>query len=170
MSPPPLTIRREEPCDIVSIRAVTQEAFAGQAFSQGTEAAIIDSLRESNSLLLSLVAVIDGEVVGHVAFSPITIEGRDLGWVGLGPVSVKPSFQGRCIGKTIISNGLQIVFASGSKGCVLLGSREYYCRFGFANNDRLVFAGAPAEHFMILSANTFVPQGRVSYHEAFSLI
>ena len=100
-----MKIRQEQDCDIEAIRQVTKAAFAGALHASGTEATIIDALREANALALSLVAILDGELVGHVALSPVTIDGRSGSWFGLGPVSVRPDLQGQEIGSTLIREG-----------------------------------------------------------------
>ena len=86
--------RLEEARDADAICEITQQAFSAAERSSGTEGAIIDGLRAAGSLSLSLVAEGDGSVIGHVAFSPATVDGDEAGWFGLGPVSVAPGFQG----------------------------------------------------------------------------
>ena len=93
-----IQIAQERAGDEAAIRAVTQAAFAGLPHSEQTEAAIVDALRAAGALAVSLVAVDEGKVVGHVAFSPVTIDGGDKGWFGLGPVSVTPKRQRGGIG------------------------------------------------------------------------
>ena len=82
-------IRPERPDDVDAIDRLTVDAFEPQSFSDGSEAPIIRSLRASGDLTLSLVAEDEGDVVGHVAFSPVTIDGSHDGWFGLGPISVR---------------------------------------------------------------------------------
>lgn len=85
-----MTTRPEEARDADAIREITQQAFSAAEHSSGTEGAIIDGLRAARSLSLSLVAEDDGSVIGHVAFSPVFVDGDEAGWFGLGPVSVAP--------------------------------------------------------------------------------
>lgn len=108
-----MDIRPETEGDTDSIRRLTTAAFAGAAHSSGTEAAIIDRLRDTGSLVLSLVGGFEGRIVAHVAFSPVRIGGQDLGWVGLGPVSVWPEQQGRGLGRAVIAEGLRRVAEQG---------------------------------------------------------
>ena len=82
-----MIIRSETSSDIEAIAEVTIAAFKNLAISNHTEQFIIDALRKSNALTISLVAQIDGQVAGHIAFSPVTISDGALGWYGLGPVS-----------------------------------------------------------------------------------
>lgn len=162
-----MIIRQEQPADHGVIAAITAAAFAEMEHSNQTESAIIAALRESGALTLSLVAVDAGEVVGHIAFSPVKIDGKDLAWFGLGPVSVRPDRQGEGIGSALIRDGLGRLSASGAAGCVLLGEPDYYHRFGFQNDEGLRYEGAPAEYFMRLSFDGVPPSGRVEYHDGF---
>jgi len=119
-------------------------------------------------MTVSLVAFDATELVGHVAFSPVTVDGRDVGWYGLGPVAVRPDRQGTGIGSTLIREGLARLRALGAQGCVLVGAPEYYGRFGFAAEPALVYPDLPARYFQILSFGVAVPQGTVAYHAAFA--
>lgn len=162
-----MLIRPEQPEDTDAIRALTTEAFASAPHSSGTEAAIVDALRAAGALTLSLVAIEGNEIVGHVAFSPVTIDGAERGWFGLGPVSVRPGRQRGGIGSNLIREGLQRLRAMGAAGCVLLGDPGYYGRFGFAADPALVLEGVPPEYFMPLGFGAEVPAGTVRYHAAF---
>ena len=163
-----IAIRLERPDDTEPIRSITWEAFNGKEYSNGNEAAIVDGLRAAEALYISLVATIKGKVVGHVAFSPVTIDVQHLGWYGLGPVSVKPAFQRKGVGKLLITEGLQKLWLGGARGCVVLGKAAYYQQFGFKHTALLLYTGAPAEHFMVASAGGPVPSGRVSFHKSFN--
>ncbi|WP_374643261.1 GNAT family N-acetyltransferase [Tabrizicola sp.] len=162
-----MIVREESAGDIAEIRNVTEAAFQGADHSSGTEAAIIDALRSAGRLTLSLVAEADGRIVGHVAFSPVTIAGEDIGWSGLGPVSVLPQIQGKGIGGALIRNGLSRIRSEGWKGCVVVGDPAYYQRFGFAPEPGLVFEGVPPEYFMALTFAGPTPSGNVIYEPAF---
>lgn len=163
-----LEIRAERAEDAPIIRQVTDAAFKHAAHSSGTEGRIVDALREAGVLTTSLVATIDDEVVGHVAFSPVTIDGRDLGWFGLGPVSVRPDMHGQGIGSVLISKGLACLKQAGAAGCVLLGDPAFYRRFGFVNDPALRYEDAPAEYFLRLPLRRATPSGTVAYHEGFA--
>lgn len=160
-------IRPEAPADAVAIGRVTDAAFASAPHASGTEAAIVDALRAAGTLTLSLVAEDEGAVVGHVAFSPVTVAGADVGWFGLGPVSVLPARQGHGIGAALIRDGIARLAARGAAGCVLLGDPGYYRRFGFANDPGLRFDGAPAEYFLARAFTRPAPEGAVTYQPAF---
>jgi putative acetyltransferase len=161
-------IRPERPRDEASIAGLTAEAFAGHPHSDGSEPAIVERLRASGELTLSLIAEDDGgALLGHVAFSPVTIGDGTREWYGLGPVSVAPARQREGIGSALIRDGLARVRALGAGGCVVLGEPAYYARFGFAHDAALVYPGPPAEYFQRLAFGNEVPRGQVSYSGAF---
>lgn len=173
-------IRPELPKDIGPIHALTQAAFKDAEHSSQTEAAIVGALRAAGVLSVSLVAEIDGVVVGHVAFSPVTITGEASDWYGLGPVSVLPSHQGRGIGQALIRQGLEQLQSAGAGGCVVLGNPDYYGRFGFRNDARLRLPDVPAQYFQCLAFNGGLPdadlvgedmtEGDVAYHQGFGAV
>ncbi len=164
----PMEIRPEQPSDIATIREITKAAFAPMAYSSQTEAEIVDALRKADALAISLVAIDKDAVIGHVAFSPVTIEGRNLGWYGLGPVSVRPDRQKQGIGGNLIRQGLSQLKEMGAMGCIVLGDPGYYKHFGFENDDALIFEGVPAEYFMRLRLDGPLPAGKVNYHDGFN--
>lgn len=163
-----MEIRPERPGDEAAIAKVIEAAFALARHRDGTEAQIVERLRDDAALSLSLVAVDDGEIVGHVAFSPITIDGADRKWFGLGPVAVQPNQQGKGLGSSLIREGLDRLLEIGAAGCVLVGESEYYARFGFQADERLVYPGLPPKYFQALSFSGDLPAGTVAYHSAFA--
>ncbi|WP_176073490.1 GNAT family N-acetyltransferase [Brucella intermedia] len=162
-------IRNETPQDAAEIRRLTDEAFRNAAHSSGKEGDIVDTLRAADALTLSLVAEEDGQVLGHVAYSPVLVDGEDKGWHGLGPVSVRPDRQGEGIGGKLIREGLARLRSLGAEGCVLLGEPGYYGRFGFKADERLKLPGVPAEYFQCLAFGPDIPEGDVAYHSAFAI-
>lgn len=160
-------IRPEIPSDAKAIREVTQAAFATAEHSSGTEGAIVDALRQARAMTISLVAEADGVVIGHIAFSPVTVDGRNEGWFGLGPVSVNPDLHGKGIGSRLVHAGLNLLEANGARGCVVLGDPHLYMRFGFEPNPRVHYEGVPPEYFMAKVFEFPVPEGSVAYHPAF---
>jgi putative acetyltransferase len=160
-------IRSETSADISAIAEVTIAAFKTLAISNHTEQFIIAALRTANALTVSLVAVMDGRVVGHIAFSPVTISDGSPKWYGLGPVSVLPECQRMGIGCALIQEGLRRLKDLGAQGCCLVGHPEYYGRFGFQNIRGLVYQGVPEEVFFALSLNGHIPQGNVEFHLGF---
>lgn len=162
-----ISIRPEASNDAPAIYRVTQAAFASAAHSSGTEGAIVDALRSAGAMTVSLVAEADGEIIGHVSFSPVMVGGQNEGWFGLGPVSVEPGRQGQGIGSDLVRKGLDILKGIGAQGCVVMGDSGFYSRFGFEHNSRLRYEGMPAEYFMAQPFGALVPHGSVAYHPAF---
>ncbi|MGY6270334.1 GNAT family N-acetyltransferase [Achromobacter denitrificans] len=162
-----MQIRPESPRDREAIFTLTQDAFKNLAHSGQTEGYIIDALREAGALTLSLVAWEDDGIVGHAAFSPVTISDGSADWYGLGPLAVRPDRQGRGIGAALLREGLARLEASGAAGCVVLGDPGYYGRFGFACAPALTYPGVPPEYFMAL-AFKHPARGEVAYHAGFS--
>lgn len=162
-----MELRGEAPGDVEAISAVIGAAFAGAPRSDGNEAAIVEALRAGGSLALSLVASEDGLIVGHIAFSSVTIDGRDRGWFGLAPLAVAPVRQRRGIGHALVQAGLDRLRATGASGCVVLGEPAYYGRFGFAADPNLHLPGVPPDHFLSLSLSGQRCAGTVQYHRAF---
>lgn len=163
-----MIIRNETIADIEAITEVTIAAFQNLVISHHTEQFIIEALRAANALTISLVAEMDGRVVGHIAFSPVAISDGSRGWYGLGPVSVLPEYQRQGIGKSLIRKGLSMLKDSGGQGCVLVGDPNYYKRLGFRNIPDLVHEGIPQEFFLALPFGEKNPQGTVHFHEGFS--
>ena len=123
-----VSVREETAADERAIHVVNAAAFETDA-----EARLVDRLRGHGALTLSLVAVVDGAVVGHVAFSPVIVDGvgRTVPGVGLGPMAVAPSHQRQGIGGRLIEEGLRALRARGHPFCVVLGHVAYYPRHGF---------------------------------------
>jgi putative acetyltransferase len=164
-----MEIRPEVPSDAEAISNVITAAFVGAEHSSGTEASIVEALREARSLAVSLVAMEKESIVGHVAFSPLTIDGCSDGWFGLGPVAVVPRRQAQGIGSALIEAGLASLRARGSNGCVVLGEPAYYSRFGFTADHSLRLAGVPPEYFQQLKFTEQSCRGMVEYHAAFEI-
>jgi putative acetyltransferase len=162
-----LTIRPEAPEDIAVIEAVTESAFLNAPHTDHNEQFILAGLREAEALTISLVAEMEGVIVGSVAVSPVSISDGNLGWFGLGPVSVIPKWQGRGIGSELMREVLKRLSEQGASGCVVLGDPSYYQRFGFVNDTNLVLPDVPPEYFMALSFRLPTPSGTVAYHHAF---
>lgn len=160
-------IRNEIADDARAITEVTIAAFATLEISNHTEQFIIDALRAAGSLTVSLVAEIDGRVVGHIAFSPVTISDGTPNWYGLGPVSVLPEFQRQGIGAGLIKEGLSRLKQMNAGGCCLVGHPAYYRKFGFENTPDLALEGVPPEFFFVLTFGRNIPRGIVSFHDAF---
>ena len=162
-----MIIRKETASDIEAITDVTIAAFKTLPVSHHTEQYIIKALRAAGALTLSLVVEIEGQVVGHIAFSPVSITDGTKDWCGLGPVSVLPEYQKIGIGKSLIQEGLFLLREMGAQGCALVGDPNYYSRFGFRNYAELIHEGIPQDVFLSLPFKEQVPQGKVIFHEGF---
>ena len=160
-------IRSETDADVGAITEVTVAAFKTLEISNHTEQFIIEALRAAKALTLSLVAEVDGRVIGHIAFSPVTISDGTRNWYGLGPVSVLPEYQRKGIGKALIQEGLLRLKDLDAKGCCLVGHPQYYRKFGFENVAGLIHEGVPQEAFFALSFDGHTPQGTVTFHDGF---
>jgi putative acetyltransferase len=164
---PQIVIRGETNADVGMIAEVTIAAFKTLEISNHTEQFIIEALRAAKALTVSLVAEVDGRVVGHIAFSPVIISDGTRNWYGLGPVSVLPEYQRKGIGKALIQEGLSRLKVLNAQGCCLVGHPDYYRKFGFKNMSGLVHEGVPQEVFFALSFDGHTPQGTVTFHEGF---
>jgi len=131
-----ITIREEQHQDRNAIREVNM-----QAFGQNQEADLIDKIRRSCNDLISLVALIKRTIVGHICFSPATIESKvkTIQGMGLAPMSVLPAFQRQGIGTELVRDGIERVKKKGFPFIIVLGHASYYPRFGFE----------PASHYGI---------------------
>ena len=121
----PVEVRDEYQGDIPAIRDLNKRAF-----EQDQEANIIDALRSNRAVMLSMVAISDGQVVGHIMYSPISIDGKVSG-AALGPMAVLPEYQGQGVGSELIKKGNQRLRNDGCPFIIVLGHSEYYARFGF---------------------------------------
>lgn len=146
-----IVVHEEIASDVPSVRRLNEEALG-----QSTEANIVDRLRSCCERLLSLVAVLDKRIVGHILFSPVVLEseGREHNGMGLGPMAVLPSLQRQGIGSRLVEEGLARMRRAGCPFVVILGHHEYYSRFGFERASkygvRCQWEGVPDEAFMIL--------------------
>ena len=162
-----IIIRSEIGADVDAITEVTVAAFKTLEISNHTEQFIIEALRANKALTISLVAEMDECVVGHIAFSPVTISDGTQNWYGLGPVSVLPRYQRKGIGKSLILEGISRLKNLNAKGCCLVGPSNYYKKLGFKNVSGLVYEGVPQEVFLVMSFDGQIPQGTVNFHDGF---
>jgi len=160
-------IRSERPDDDVAIHELTRIAFEPMPFSSGTEAPIVRALRRSGDLTLSLVAEDDGQIVGHVAFSPVTIEGVHAGWFGLGPISVRADRQRQGIGKALIARGIELLQQRGAAGVALIGNPEIYSRAGFESDGLLAYGDLDRRFVQRLVLSGPPPRGELKFAPAF---
>lgn len=168
-----MQIRSETAQDIEAIEQLILAAFdnhphhaPGQAT---TEHRIVNRLRSEQALALSLVAEEDGQIVAHVGFSPVQINGQASHWLCMAPVSVAPARQNQGIGSALIRQALQTLQDSGKvSGVVVLGDPAYYGRFGFHSKHGFVVPGVPPAYFQALAfAADTAMQGEIGFHSAF---
>jgi putative acetyltransferase len=167
------TIRTEDPEDQGSIRRVVELAFG-----RPNEADLVDALRKHAHPQISLVAVVDGEVVGHIFFSPVSIEseGDAFAAIGLAPMAVLPNYQNKGIGTELVWAGLRECKLLGHEVVVVLGHPEYYPRFGFVRASQRGIRSeydVPDEVFMVAELTPRALKGRqglVKYHSEFSKV
>lgn len=143
-----IEVRRERPTDRDAVYRLNLAAF-----DDVSEAKLVDQLRNSCTDYLAFVAVEDDTVVGHILFTPVTVEGCAVAGMGLAPMAVVPSHQRRGIGSQLVHHGLEHLRQSGCPFVIVLGHPEYYPRFGFepASKYRLrsQWEGIPDEAFMV---------------------
>ncbi len=162
-----LLVRKETDADVTAINEVTIAAFKSVEISGHTEQFIIQALRVAKALAISLVAEADGQVVGHIAFSPLMMSDGTRNWYGLGPISVLPEFQRQGIGKELMQQGLSQLKGLNALGCCLVGHPAYYRKFGFNNAPNLECEGVPEQFLFALSFDGHMPRGLVTFHPAF---
>lgn len=162
-----MIIREETHADIDAIFDITRAAFKGDPHSNQTEPFIFNALRAAGALSVSLVAEIEGRVVGYIAFSPVTISGNSTDWYGMGPISVLPVFQNQGIGSRLVNEGLGRLKTNGGKGCILVGDPKIYGKFGFLNIASLIYDGIHQVFFLVLPFEEKTSGGVVTFHEGF---
>jgi putative acetyltransferase len=160
-------IRAERADDIDAIGDLITSAFLGMPYADGDEAVLVEALRAQNALSVSLVAELDGRIVGQVAFSPARTSDGVRGWYALGPVAVLPTRQGAGIGSMLVRAGLEAVSQLGAMGCILTGNSAFYSRFGFEPARESAPLGEPSEYFMVKLLRGQLPAGSIHFHEAF---
>jgi putative acetyltransferase len=161
----------ETPDQIAEIHSLNTIAFDGRA----EEADLVDALRESGELLLSLVSIRDGRLVGHVAFSRVIIDSVDgpVGGVALAPVGVHPDIQAEGVGTALIETGIEMLAAKNEQVVLVVGNPAYYSRFGFSSPVGKRYPSLySGPHFMalVLGEPAAAPIGPARYPEAFELV
>jgi putative acetyltransferase len=164
-----MNIRFEQPGDIEKIREVNLQAFETE-----TEANLVESLRNADVELISLVAEENGEVIGHILFSPVIL--GDLKIMGLAPMAVLPDRQNKGVGTKLVKAGLQDCEKAGYEAVVVLGHAGYYPRFGFVPSVNFGIKSeydVPPEVFMVKELREGALKGAagtVKYHPAFNQV
>jgi putative acetyltransferase len=174
-----MEIRPEQPEDVPAVHRVNSAAFGRDA-----EARLVDLLWDAGAVIASLVAVDkagekvgdEEEVVGHILFSPVTLDGCDGSIAGLAPMAVLPGRQRSGIGSALVERGLAACRDAGIHAVVVLGHPEYYPRFGFVPASRFGLGceyPVPDEVFMALELTPGALQdcrGTVRYRPEFSQV
>ena len=162
-----IEIREEQYSDQDAVRRINEIAF-----EQGPEAAIVDKLRTSCKEYCSFVAVNKDTVIGHIVFTPVTIDGSNLIGMGLAPMAVLPSYQKQGIGSSLVQHGLQHLQQSGCPFVIVLGHPEYYPRFDFEPasryNLKCQWESVPDEAFMVIvfDRNVLPMEGGIARYRA----
>ena len=162
-----ITVRSERVADVAAIAEVVRAAFLDHPHSDGSEPAVVERLRDWGELMVSLVAAHDGQVIGHAAFSAITLTPPAPGWFGLGPLAVHPRWQRQGIGAPLVWRGLEQLRAMAAAGGVVFGDPGYYGRFGFRSWPQLRYPAGPAALFQALTFGAAVPDATVAYSKTF---
>ena len=167
-----MLIRAEEETDRVAVYAVNVSAF-----ETASEADLVDALRVQAQPVVSLVFVDNGEIVGHIMFSPVSLLGLpNLKLMGLAPMAVAPAHQRKGIGSALVRAGLERCRQLGFAAVVVLGHPEYYPRFGFLPSSRFGIDSefeVPEDVFMVKALQPGAlneKTGKVKYHAVFSNI
>jgi len=161
-------IRYEQADDADKIRHVLLAAFETDA-----EANLVDALHGTGVELISLLAEQDGDVIGHILFSPVTIDGN-ISIAGLAPMAVTPKWQNKGIGTALVNEGINACIQSGYQAVVVLGHPHYYPRFGFVPSESFGIQceyDVPAEVFMIKELQKGALKGisgTIRYHQVFN--
>jgi putative acetyltransferase len=153
------SVRLETPDDLDAIRRIHIDAFRRRA-----EAALIDALRKQGQIVISLVAEVGNELAGNVVLTSVTVMPTvpGLKMLGLGPTAVSPSHQRKGIGSMLIRRAILEAWADGWQALVMLGTPEYYTRFGFASASRFGLRcefDAPEEAFTVLELRSGTLKG-----------
>jgi putative acetyltransferase len=164
-----IEIREEQAGDVSEIRELNEHAFG-----QAQEGNIVDALRSNGAMLLSLVATLDGHVVGHILYSPLSVSGVD--GAALGPMAVRPQHQRQGIGSKLIEEGNRRLKESGCPFIIVVGHADFYPRFGFKPAGTCGITcewEVPDEAFMVLAldhAKMAGVSGLAQYRAEFSTV
>jgi putative acetyltransferase len=163
-----LIVRGEDPRDIPAIRSINENAFG-----RPDEAELVERLRTEGAVLVSLVAELEKQALGHILFSRMWIDttAGAVPAVALAPMAVLPEYQRRGVGQLLVRRGLDRLSSLGEQIVIVLGHPGYYPRFGFSvEKARCLESPFPPEAFMALELNLGAlngVQGRVRYPKAF---
>lgn len=169
-----LNIRQEKPADYNAVYHVIKEAFANAEHADGNEQNLVVELRKGKSFVpeLSLVAVEDEKIVGHILFTKAYVNGVEV--LALAPLSVLPAYQNRGIGLSLIKQGHIIAHKLGYKYSVVLGHSKYYPKAGYVPASQYGIKApfnVEDENFMAicLGGNKYKLNGIMEYDETFGI-
>lgn len=169
-----MKIRKERPEDYETIYTVIKDAFKSAEHADGNEQDLVNDLRKGDSFIpeLSLVAEVDGKIVGHIMFTKATVAGRSV--LALAPLSVLPAYQRKGIGKALIEEGHKIAKNMGYTYSIVLGSEKYYPRAGYSPAENFGIKApfdVPSENFMAYKIDEFSPMinGTIKYAKEFGI-
>lgn len=168
-----MQIRPEKSSDIDKVWEINVAAF-----ETDTEAKIVNALRETCKSYISLVAEVDGEIAGHILFTPVELvdDRSGLKLMGLGPMAIMPKYQNKGIGSQLVKEGLEQCLRQGYDAVVVLGHPNYYPRFGFVPSIKYGIRSeyeVPDEVFMILELKKNSLKGKsgiIKYNSAFDSV
>ena len=158
-----IILRPETDGDHAAIHTLTAEAFAPMPFCDGTEADAIDILRRDGQLTLSLVAELDGVIVGQVTFSPAWVEDGDGDWYCLGPISVAKPYQRHGIGSRLSAEGLRRLGETGAAGVILMGNPAVYVPMGYRCDLTLSHGDIARKYIHYQLLHGTAPTGEVTF-------
>lgn len=169
-----MIIRKEQAKDYEVIYSVVKAAFEHAEHADGNEQDLVKKLRKGKAFIpeLSLVAEIDGQVVGHILFTRAEVEHNIV--LALAPLSILPEYQKKGIGTALIKEGHRIAKELGYTYSIVLGSEQYYPRLGYLPADTFGIKppfDVPRENFMACKLSTDIPdiQGVIKYAKEFGL-
>lgn len=169
-----MRIKEERISDIDTITRIQYAAFKDHPQhppgAEPVEHRIVEALRGSGGLALSLLAEVDGKAVGHIAMSPASVGGCREGWFLLGPIGVLPEHQGKGIGSALTREALQRLRENRAAGIVLVGDPGFYGRFGFGTFPKLIYPGVPDQYVLALPFTDGEPAGDIVAHAAFNVV
>lgn len=160
-------IRVENTNDFLAIELLLKKAFNNHPHSQNNEHKIVNLLRKNKALSLALVLEQNETIIGYIAFSPVLINDQDLNWWALAPLAILPEYQNQGLGEKLVNETLAYVKQKGICGCILVGEKDYYQRFGFDHVPTLCADGIPSEYLLALSFENKMPNGKVKFNPAF---
>ena len=169
-----MLIRKEEPKDYDIVYSVVKAAFQHAEHSDGNEQDLVNALRKGDAFIpdLSLVAEMDGKIVGHIMFTRAKVEENTV--LALAPLSVLPKYQRRGIGVSLINAGHKIANELGYVYSIVLGSQQYYPKSGYLPADKFGIMppfDVPSENFMACKIKEDAPgiHGTVKYAKEFGI-